>query len=77
MQLPDEVAEGLKGQGVYEEYIAEHERNYYYLLKYDDTHYAYIHIIPCEGTPKPADELLTVDGLVKDAVITFNIGETE
>lgn len=73
MELPEEVVESLKIQGVYEEFMAEHERNFYYLLTLDDTHYAYIHITAMEDTEKPDNESLVVDGIVKDAVITLDI----
>ncbi len=44
MTVPEQMADTLKQQGIYEDVLAEHTSNYYYLIPLDETHYGYIHL---------------------------------
>lgn len=72
MGIPEPMVEDLIKQGIYEQFVEELEREYYYLLKLDRTYYAYICIEPMEGTEKLENEAEIVDGIVKNAKISFS-----
>lgn len=87
-KIPEPMLEDLQNQGVLDNLKAQLEREYYYLLTLDDTHYAYISIIPTdENSEKPFNEESIVNEFIKNAKIEFtpiaektvseHIGETE
>ena len=78
LEAPDEMIADLKRQGVLEEVMSRFERNYYYLLTLDDTHYAFVQITPTDtNTERPADEDAIVNEFVKKAKVNFTTDETE
>ena len=71
MEIPEQMLEDIKRQGVYDQIKEEIESQYYYLLVLDNKHYAYIHLERKEGSAKIEDEAELADGIVKNAKITF------
>ena len=71
-KIPEPMLEDLQNQGVLDTITARLEREYYYLLTLDDTHYAYISIDPkAENSEKPFDEEAIVNDFIKNAEIEF------
>ncbi len=72
MEVPEPMIEDLQRQGILESVMSEIEREYYYLLTLDETHYAYIKIVPKDqAMEKPSDEDAIVDEFVKNTVARF------
>ena len=77
MEVPEQMIEDLQRQGMLESVLSELEREYYYLLTQDETHYAYIKIVPKDkAAEKPSDEDAVVDEFVKNAVVRFTLDVT-
>ncbi len=72
MGIPEPMVDDLIKQGIYHQFVDELEREYYYLLKLDDTHFAYICIEPSEGIAKAENEAEMVDSIIKNARVSFS-----
>ncbi|MBQ7974633.1 MAG: hypothetical protein IJ300_02980 [Clostridia bacterium] len=71
MEIPEQMLEDIKKQGVYEQITEEIESKYYYLLVLDEKHYAYINLERIEGAEKIENEAELADSIVKNARVTF------
>ena len=71
MEIPEQMLEDIKTQGVYEQITEEIESKYYYLLVLDEKHYAYINLERIEGAEKSENEAELADAIVKNARVTF------
>ena len=71
MEIPEQMLEDIKKQGVYEQITEEIESKYYYLLVLDEKHYAYINLERIEGAEKTENEAELADSIVKNARVTF------
>lgn len=71
MEIPEQMLEDIKQQGVYEQIVEEIESKYYYLLVLDEKHYAYINLERVEGAEKTENEAELADSIVKNARVTF------
>ena len=71
MEIPEQMLEDIKTQGVYEQITEEIESKYYYLLVLDEKHYAYINLERIEGAEKTENEAELADSIVKNARVTF------
>jgi len=71
MEIPEQMLEDIKKQGVYEQIVDEIESKYYYLLVLDEKHYAYINLERIEGAEKSENEAELADSIVKNARVTF------
>ena len=71
LQIIEGMMEGFASQEEYKKLAEKLAREYLYLLKLDDTHYAYICIKPTDGTEKLENEADIVDGIVKTARVEF------
>ena len=71
MEIPEQMLEDIKTQGVYEQITEEIESKYYYLLVLDEKHYAYINLERIEGAEKSENEAELADSIVKNARVTF------
>ena len=71
MEIPEQMLEDIKKQGVYEQITEEIESKYYYLLVLDEQHYAYINLERIEGAEKNENEAELADSIVKNARISF------
>jgi len=71
MEIPGQMLEDIKRQGVYEQITEEIESQYYYLLVLDEKHYAYIHLERIDGAAKIEGEDELADSIVKNAKISF------
>ena len=71
MEIPEQMLDDIKKQGVYEQITEEIESKYYYLLVLDEKHYAYINLERIEGAEKTENEKELADSIVKNARVTF------
>ena len=71
MEIPEQMLDDIKNQGVYEQITEEIESKYYYLLVLDEKHYAYINLERIEGAEKLEHEAELADSIVKNARISF------
>jgi len=71
MEIPEQMLEDIKKQGVYEQIVDEIESEYYYLLVLDEKHYAYINLERIEGAEKTENEAELADSIVKNAKVAF------
>ena len=71
MEIPEQMLEGIKKQGAYEQMTEKIESQYFYLLVLDEKYYAYIHLERIEGTEKLEYEAELADSLVKNARINY------
>lgn len=71
MTVPEPMVEEMKNQGTYEKIVERLESNYYYLLKIDEKHYAYLHLKRKAGEEKDNNEAALADSVLKDTEIVL------